>query len=87
MMVKQEKEPILVRIDEAARELLTEQPSVTRVCTRSIRTEPSLRLSRSDRTLTSRQESGRPARSCRCTTTRSTTLAPRRGISTVSSLR
>lgn len=26
MMVKQEKEPILVRIDEAARELLTEQP-------------------------------------------------------------
>lgn len=26
MMIKQEKEPILVRIDEAARELLTEQP-------------------------------------------------------------
>ena len=55
MMVKQEKEPILVRIDEAARELLDDRTdgiipvsgmmpsSVANMSTKSTHTEPSSR--------------------------------------------
>lgn len=93
MMVKQEKEPILVRIDEAARELLDDRPdgiipvsgmmpsSVANMSTKSTHTEPS---SHSSRSLTYPKTI---VQLCAFATTRSTTLAPRPGTCIGSSMR